>query len=151
MASLLSRFFTPNWSDYLATGALETGVPQPEGGLLGLLQSNLFQTAVGRYGILPQQQWMSQPNQTVPMPETRQVPVLGLPGGGAAYGYIDPKWKFDTTFTTSMVPMLTQVLQQQRKKKGAAAPTWVPPREYPTPNHPNNPGSPNWNPGWKDM
>jgi hypothetical protein len=68
------RFFTPDWANYLATGAHKG--PDPTDGFLGLLQNSIFKQQLEKY-------------QT----QTGQgVPVLGLGNGGAAFGYIDPAW-----------------------------------------------------------
>jgi len=125
ITDLLARFYTPNWDDYLLSGQLGTGVAQPTGDLLDLLRNSLFQQSVGRYGISPMQQWQLadqfRPHHTPPDrggggardtrggrfpvdPGERPEGILGLAGGAAALGYIDPSWLHDWTTRTVSTP-----------------------------------------------
>ncbi len=113
----LRRFYTNDWENYLWTGETEQGVPQPQGSLLSTLQNQLFQSLVGQWGIdrVQDQQEQFQDRRTGPgtrpqgsrmrtpmfSTEPRDVGVLGLQGGAAAYGYVDPSWRFDTRTTTT--------------------------------------------------
>lgn len=118
--SQVPRFYAPDFFSYLFSGQLGAGVPQPQGDLLSLLSGSLFNQSAGLFGISPLQQWQMNSQDFGPLgrpdaigarqravrrlgpePDTRDVSVLGLPGGGAALGYIDPAWRFDTRTTTT--------------------------------------------------
>jgi hypothetical protein len=120
-----NRFYVPSWEDYFWSGQVGANIPQPQGDLLNLLSGGLFQQAAGQYGIAGIQD--AQRNAQGPIirretlgrvgrPEGRTTPrldallaegvarptsVLGLQGGGAALGYIDPSWMFDTRTVTT--------------------------------------------------
>lgn len=135
LQQLLARFYTSNFKDYVNTGNLAAGVPQPQGTLLDLLAGQGFQNLIARYEQPPQsggrqgevpfptRQLFLRPGDVYNDQAHRGLPtsVLGLSGGAAAYGYIDPAWMFDKPWTgagTQSISSLPATILAQQPSTG---------------------------------